>query len=199
MSKSHATPRRPLIAVIGDSRVQPDSLKDKLAFEIGQSLVDVGYRVVTGGLGGIMESACRGAKASAKYQPGDTVGIVPGHDSRTANQYVDIAIASGLDHVRNAVVAHADATIVIGGGAGTLSEICFAWIHKRLIIAMRVEGWSGRLADERLDDRIRYSVVNDDRIFGATTVAEAMDVLESRLGQYDGQHSRIPGPAPQEL
>jgi uncharacterized protein (TIGR00725 family) len=54
-----------------------------------------------------------------------------------ANPFVDIAIASGLDHVRNSVVAHADAVIAIGGGAGTMSEICFAWIYKRLVIG----GW----------------------------------------------------------
>ena len=94
-----------------------------------------------------METACRGAKSSSKYQPGDTIAVHPGHDPRDANPFVDVAIASGLDHGRNSVVAHADGVVAIGGSAGTLSEICFAWIYKRLIVGMRTGGWSGKLAD----------------------------------------------------
>lgn len=183
--------RRHLIAVIGDASLEPGSPKAGLAEDIGRLLVDNGYRVLTGGLGGVMEAACRGARSSPKYQPGDTVGIVPGHDPAEANPFMDIAIASGLDHVRNAVVAHADAVVAIGGGAGTLAEICFAWIYKRLIIGMRVEGWSGRLADQRVDDRTRYPGLADDRVFGAATANEVIDLLRRRLHEFSGQHHGV--------
>lgn len=189
-SEQSAT-RRPLIAVIGDAVVEAGSPKDRLATDIGRSLVDNGYRVLTGGLGGVMEAACRGARSSPKYQPGDTVGIVPGHDPAEANPFVDIAIASGLDHVRNAVVAHGDAVVAIGGGAGTLAEICFAWIYKRLIIGMRVEGWSGRLAEQRVDDRTRYPELADDRVIGAATANEVIDLLRDRLHEFSGQHQGV--------
>lgn len=183
--------RRPLIAVIGDAVVERGSAKDKLAEDISRSLVDNGYRVLTGGLGGVMEAAGRGARTSRKYQSGDTVGIVPGHDPGAANPFVDIVIASGLDHVRNAVVAHADAVVAIGGGAGTLTEICFAWIYKRLIIGLRVEGWSGRLADQRVDGRIRYPGLIDDRVFGADTSGEVVELLLARLHEFSGQHHAV--------
>lgn len=195
MSQSSQTPhpptRRPLIAVIGDAKLEPGSVKDRLAEDIGRALIDAGYRVLTGGLGGVMEAACRGARSSAKYQSGDTVGVVPGHDPGEANAFVDISIASGLDHVRNSVVAHADAVIAIGGGAGTMSEICLAWIYKRLIIGLRVDGWSGRMAEQRVDDRIRYSNQPDDRVFGADTAVGAIQLLDERLTRCSAHHRGV--------
>lgn len=183
--------RRKVVAVVGDAVVPAGSQKDVLAEEIGRALVDAGYRVMTGGLGGVMESACRGAKSSSRCAQGDTIGVLPGHDPAEANLHVDIVIPSGLDHVRNSVVAHADAMIAIGGGAGTMSEICLAWIYKRLIIAMRVDGWSDRVADQRIDGRIRYPDEPDDQVFGADTAEQAMAVLSSRLSRYRAQHHGV--------
>lgn len=157
-TKSEQPKRRPLVAVIGDARVEPGGTKDRLAEEVGRLLVDAGFRVLTGGLGGVMEAACRGARSSSRYQSGDTVAVLPGHDPADANPFVDIVIPSGLDHVRNSIVVHADAVIAIGGGAGTMSEICLAWIYKRLIVALRVE-WSIVL---------RASRVSTPRFGGAT-------------------------------
>src|SRR5207253_1003086 len=117
--------RKRTIAVLGDAGCLPDSLSVQLAEELGCKLIDAGFRIVTGGLGGVMASACRGAHLSTHYQPGDTIGILPGTDPATANPYVDVAVPTGLDFARNSIVPHADAAIAIGGGAGTLSEICF--------------------------------------------------------------------------
>lgn len=190
-TKSEQPKRRLLVAVIGDARVEPGGTKDLLAEEVGRLLVDAGFRVLTGGLGGVMEAACRGARSSSRYQPGDTVAVLPGHDPGEANEFVDVAIASGLDHVRNSIVAHADAVIAIGGGAGTMSEICLAWIYKRLIVALRVEGWSGKIADQRVDERVRYPNEPDDRAFGATWAADAVRTVVERVALYGAQHSTI--------
>ena len=79
--------------------------------------------IVCGGLGGVMEAACRGAKEAG----GTTVGILPGADRAAANPFVDVAIPTGLGEARNALVVRAaDAVIAIGGGYGTLSEIALA-------------------------------------------------------------------------
>ena len=76
-----------------------------------------------GGLGGVMEAACRGAKAAG----GTTVGILPGTERSAANEHVDVAIATGLGEARNTLVVRAaDAVIAVGGGYGTLSEIALA-------------------------------------------------------------------------
>jgi uncharacterized protein (TIGR00725 family) len=138
-----------------------------------------------------MEAACRGARSSKKYASGDTVGILPGHDPDKANEFVDIVLPSGLDHVRNTIVSHADAVIAVGGGAGTLTEIGFAWINKRLVIGLRIEGWSGRLADQRVDDRQRYPDEPDDRIYGSDSADEAIRILGEKLPRYNKHHFGI--------
>ena len=177
-------PRRPMVAVIGDGQLDPGSPLLRDAEAIGRLLVEAGCRVVTGGLGGVMEAACRGAHQAQGYQAGDVIGILPGHDSADANDYVDIAVPTGLGHVRNSIVAHADAIVAMGGGAGTLSEMALAWIFGRPIVALRRAGWSGRLADQRLDERIRYAEIPDDRVYGADSPQEAVATVTRLLPLY---------------
>jgi uncharacterized protein (TIGR00725 family) len=93
------------------------------AESVGRGLGARGVVLVCGGLGGVMEAACRGAKDAG----GTTVGILPGLDRSDANEHVDVAIATGLGEARNALVVRAaDAVIAVGGGYGTLSEIALA-------------------------------------------------------------------------
>jgi hypothetical protein len=172
------------VAVIGDGTVAEGSAMFGLADELGKRLVDAGFRVVTGGYGGVMEAACQGAHRSAAYRPGDTIGVLPGHDVAAANRFVDIALATGLGNGRNMVVAHADAAIALGGGAGTLSEIAFAWMYGRLVVGFRGPGWSGRLVGARLDDRVRFSAISDDQVFGVDTPEEAVALVVARLPEY---------------
>ena len=83
------------------------------------------------------------------------------------------------------IVTNADAVIAIGGGAGTLSEMAFSWQKGKLLIAFRVEGWSGKLADTRIDGRDRKVSVDDDRVHGADTPKEAVDLLDDLIEMYD--------------
>jgi uncharacterized protein (TIGR00725 family) len=93
------------------------------AADVGRLVAERGAVLVCGGLGGSMESACRGAKDGG----GLTVGILPGPDRSAANPFVDVALPTGLGEARNALVVRAaDAVIAIGGGYGTLSEIALA-------------------------------------------------------------------------
>jgi hypothetical protein len=114
-------PGTPYIAVVGSGEATDDAVW--LAEEVGAALAEAGAVVVTGGLGGVMEAASRGAKS----RRGRTLGLLPGDDRAAANGWVDVAVATGLGEMRNAlIVRSADAVIAIGGGAGTLSEIAFA-------------------------------------------------------------------------
>ena len=96
---------------------------DAIVEEVGRGLAAAGYVVVCGGLGGVMEAACRGAKAEG----GVTVGLLPGRHRADANPWVDVAIPTGLGEARNALVVRvADVVVAIGGEYGTLSEIALA-------------------------------------------------------------------------
>ncbi len=94
----------------------------RLAYEVGKDIAQAGAVLVCGGLGGVMEAACQGAKD----QGGTTIGILPGIDKSDANSYVDIPIATGLGYARNLlVVRNCQAIIALPGEFGTLSEIAF--------------------------------------------------------------------------
>jgi uncharacterized protein (TIGR00725 family) len=120
---SPPTDARPYIGVIGAGAADADAEIEAMAASVGAALARAGAVLVCGGLGGVMEAACRGARAEG----GTTIGILSGTDRSAANPYVDIAIATGLGELRNGlVVCAADALIAVGGAFGTLSEIAFA-------------------------------------------------------------------------
>ncbi|EYF04939.1 TIGR00725 family protein [Chondromyces apiculatus] len=145
--------RRPLAAVIGSTRATPDQLT--IAHELGAALVEVGFRVLTGGLGGVMDAAFKGARSSGRYQSGDTVAILPSYLAEQASEAADVAICTGMNHARNTIlIASASVVLAIGGRSGTLGEIALAWELGRPIICVgNSEGWATRLSGESLDDR----------------------------------------------
>ena len=119
------------VAVVGPGDASPQELQ--AAEEVGAGLAARGAIVVTGGLGGVMEAACRGARS----RRGRTVGILPGEDRSTANGWVEIAIATGLGALRNGLVVRAaDALVAVGGGHGTLSEVALALKIGRPVVGL---------------------------------------------------------------
>jgi uncharacterized protein (TIGR00725 family) len=107
--------------VVGPGEASPE--QTAAAEEVGALIARRGAVLVCGGLGGVMEAACRGARGAG----GTTVGILPGLDRAAANPHVEVAIATGLGEARNALVVRAaDALIAVGGAYGTLSEIALA-------------------------------------------------------------------------
>jgi uncharacterized protein (TIGR00725 family) len=111
---------KPIIGIIGAANT--DAITLALAEEVGRLVAKKGAILVCGGLGGIMEAACRGAKSAG----GRTVGILPQATKEMANQYVDVAIATGFGEGRNVIIARtADAVIAVAGEYGTLSELAY--------------------------------------------------------------------------
>jgi uncharacterized protein (TIGR00725 family) len=110
-----------VIGVIGAGEVTEDEYVT--ALETGREIARRKFTLVCGGLGGVMEAACKGAKSEG----GLTVGVLPGEFRKEANPYVDIPVVTGMGHGRNIIVVRSsDAIIAIGGSFGTLSEIAFA-------------------------------------------------------------------------
>ncbi len=182
---------RKIVGIIGDINFNGDTKKEQVARSLGETLIDDGYRVVHGGLGDIAMTISTGARNSSRYSDGDLIAVLPGFDPNDACGTADIVLATGLDMARNMIIANSDAVIAIGGGAGTLSEIAYAWSLKRMIIAYDIDGWSGMLAGSRLDKRSRCSWP-EDQIFKVKNAEEVLSILRTNLNRYQRRHNGIP-------
>ena len=179
------------ISIIGGRDIDEDV--QKLVEDISRMLVEEGYRIVTGGLGLLPSAAHRGAKSASNSTEADTIAILPGFDPKPAYNHADIIIPTGLDVSRNAIVANSDAVIAIGGGAGTLSEIAYAWQFKRPILATSVEGWSSKIAGQVVDNRKRITNPSiDDIVFPCKTIEDIRSKLEEVLPIFSKRHHGIP-------
>jgi uncharacterized protein (TIGR00725 family) len=139
---------RAYVAVVGGGEVGADVAL--VAEQVGKELARRGAVVVCGGLGGVMEAACKGAKAEG----GTTVGILPTADRHAANPHVDIAIATGLGEARNAIVVRAaDVLIAIDGEFGTLSEIALALRTGTPVVG--IDTWDLSIGGNEIDAVLR--------------------------------------------
>jgi len=161
--------RRRVLAVVGNAGTIPEAAAGA-ARELGRRAIDAGFRLVTGGLGGVMAAASQGARGAGGYREGSIIGILPGLDRSAANEWVDIVIPTGMQLARNVlVVATADVVVALGGGSGTLSEIALAWQLGRPVIALRgTGGWADEVAGRSIDDR------RDDLVRGADSPEKAI-------------------------
>ena len=125
--------RKPIIAVIGGgNRASPEALV--LAEEVGFLIARAGAILVCGGLNGVMEAACKGAKRGG----GLTIGVLPGADPRDANPHVDVPIVTAISTARNAIVVRTgDAVVAIDGSYGTLTEMAYAFDLGKKVFALR--------------------------------------------------------------
>jgi uncharacterized protein (TIGR00725 family) len=148
--------RKFIVSVVGGHKC--DGAVGELAEEIGAIVASRGAVLVSGGLGGVMESACKGARLAG----GITVGIIPGQDKDEANGFVDIVLPTGMGFSRNTLVAgSADLVVAFPGSHGTLSEIAFALIGKKPVYAFGawdVEGVA------RLESSLDFEAALDEHI-----------------------------------
>lgn len=154
---THETGKRLQLLVIGSAEDHCTEEARRLAYRVGAEAAKRGATVVTGGLGGVMEAACKGAKDNH----GTTVGIIPQDDPHHANRFCDVVIATGLGSARDFVTAHsADAVVIVGGGAGALIEACAAYLKAKPVVAVQGSGGTadqigGTFLDERKSVRIQ--------------------------------------------
>jgi uncharacterized protein (TIGR00725 family) len=139
------------IGVIGYNDDRCTELAKEIAYGVGKEIALSGSVLICGGLGGVMEAACRGAKEAN----GTTVGIIPQDNFTFANPYCDIVICSGIGFARDFIVAtSSDAIIAIGGGIGTLIEMSVGYMIKKKVVAISPSGgvsdlYAGKYLDER--------------------------------------------------
>jgi uncharacterized protein (TIGR00725 family) len=141
----------PHIAVVGAG--QPSEAQAVAAEAVGEALARAGAVVITGGLGGVMAAASRGAARAG----GTVVGILPGADRAQANPWVTVALPTGLGELRNGLVVRAaDAVVAVGGAYGTLSEIALALATGVPVVGLdswEIDGVESAASPEQLAQR----------------------------------------------
>ncbi len=160
-----------IISVIGSSNPATREHVD-LAEGVGRELARRDIMVVCGGLSGIMEAVCRGAKAEG----GTTIGILPGRAAAEANSYVDIPIVTSMGYSRNVIVVHTgEAVIAVGGAFGTLSEIGHALADGIPVIGLKT--WPLTINGDGVD--------MDGAIIQADDPADAVDKALAAVAALD--------------
>ena len=161
------------ILVIGhnDSGCTPEH--EKLAYQTGLEIAKSGATLISGGLGGVMRASCKGAQEGG----GLTIGIIPQDDSSFANEFCDIVIPTGMGLTRDFLNAlSADGVIIIGGGSGTLSEMCAAYMHNKPMVAIKNTGGSvEKYIDDYIDQRKNV------KIESANTPKEAVSLILKKI------------------
>jgi uncharacterized protein (TIGR00725 family) len=143
--------RKYQIAVIGYNKDRCTDHSRNIAFEVGKEIARSGSILICGGLGGVMEAACRGAKEN----DGLTIGIIPQEEFSFANKFCDIVICTGIGFARDIIVAtSADGIIAIGGGVGTMIELAVGYLKNKLMVVVAGSGgvsemYGGKFLDER--------------------------------------------------
>jgi hypothetical protein len=155
----------------GDSSLTSSTLK--IAQEVGYYVAKKGAVLVSGGRGGVMKAAARGAKKAR----GLTIGIMPG-SADEANSFIDVAIPTYMSYARNyLLVRSVDALIAIAGRWGTLNEISLALnLGKPTIVIRGSGGWADLLAEEDLLKKFEV------RPYVASSAKEAVE-LAIRLSE----------------
>ncbi len=148
------------ILVVGNNTNGCTPKHEKIAYEVGAEIAKSGSVLITGGLGGVMAAASHGAHD----KNGLSVGIIPQNDATMANEYCDIVIPTGMGLARDFLNAlTADGIIIVGGGSGTLSEVCAAYMHKKPMVAIRNIGGSIEpYIDDFLDHRENIKIIGVD-------------------------------------
>ena len=157
------------ILVIGHNDNGCTPLHKQVAYDVGAAIANSNSVLITGGMGGVMESASKGAHDAG----GLNVGIIPQDDAIHANQYCDVVIPTGMGLTRDFLNAlSADGIIIVGGGSGTLSEVCAAYMHKKPMVAIRNLGGSVEsYVDGYVDHRKNVKII------GADTAQSAVDII----------------------
>ena len=165
--------RKRQILVIGHNDKGCTPEHEKIAYETGTEIAKSGSVLISGGLGGVMRASCHGAHDAG----GLTVGIIPQGEHSFANEYCDVVIPSGMGLTRDFLNAlSADGVIIIGGGSGTLSEVCAAYMHKRPMVAIRNTGGTAeQYADSYVDHRENVKII------GVDSPKEAVELILEKI------------------
>ena len=132
-------PVRVPVAVIGPR--DPTAAQYAAAEAVAHGIARMGFALICGGRAGVMEAACKGARAAG----GVAIGLLPDADPACANPWASVVVATGIGEARNAIIARSALCLVaVGGSFGTLSEVAFGRQFGKIVVALegapRIDG-----------------------------------------------------------
>lgn len=168
---------KPYIGIIGPNENNCTREIYQFGVKLGKLLSEREINLVTGGKLGIMEAVLKGVKNGTSENKPITIGIIQDEAKSKGNAYCDIIIPTGMGTARNKVLVNtSDIIIAIAGGAGTLSEIAFAWqMNKPIIAYTGFDGWAKQLAGTKIDHLSKYP------LYSAESISEIMELLDSLI------------------
>lgn len=169
--------RKPNISVLGSYSASKDEFN--LSYDLGKALANLDLNVISGGQKGVMLGLCKGIYENRDKNQSNfctIIGILPSEGFSEGNEFLDVAIPTGAGVLQNTIIPmSADIVVAIGGSAGTLAELSFAWQYKKPIGLLGATGWAKKLANQKLDDR------REDNMVYFWTVSELFDWIKSTL------------------
>ncbi|MBW2983352.1 TIGR00725 family protein [Candidatus Woesearchaeota archaeon] len=170
------------IVVLGSSKVICTKTAYKYAEQVGKHLAKHGCVVLSGGGLGVMEAALKGAKEEG----GHTLAIVPWEDKSHVNDYADYVVATGIGWSRNSINLNScDGAIVVGGGAGTLNEVTYAYMQSKPTVCITP---SGGMAKEISDTY--FDIRKTQKIYGADNAKEGVELLLDLIKKHDTKKTK---------
>ncbi len=112
---------RPAVTIFGSARIGDTHPAYLQAREVGRGFADAGFAVVTGGGGGAMEAANRGAQEAGGLSIGFNVELP---FEQVPNAYCDVVHTFGHFYSRKTMLVKAsEGFVLFPGGFGTLDEL----------------------------------------------------------------------------
>jgi len=111
----------PAITIYGSARIGVEDELYKQTEELARRLGDMGFSIITGGGGGVMEAANKGALKAGATSVGLNIELP---EEQMANAYTTKLITFNHFFIRKVMlVKYATAFIIMPGGLGTLDEL----------------------------------------------------------------------------
>jgi uncharacterized protein (TIGR00730 family) len=193
---------RPAVTIFGSARVGRDHPAYVLALETGRQFGERGWAVITGGGGGVMEAANRGARESGGQSVGFNIELP--HEQRP-NDYLDIEYTFTHFYARKVCfVKPSEGFVIFPGGFGTLDEMYEALVLIQTgkvmhfpVVLVGVDYWRDLLAWVR-DEPLRGAMISADDVELLSVTDDPTEAVDTVISCFERRCAHVPAAAVKE-
>jgi len=193
---------RPAVTIFGSARVGHDHPAYVAALETGRQFGERGWAVITGGGGGVMEAANRGARDSGGQSVGFNIELP--HEQRP-NDYLDIEYTFTHFYARKVCfVKPSEGFVIFPGGFGTLDEMYEALVLIQTgkvrhfpVVLVGSDYWRDLLAWVR-DEPLRDGMISPDDVELLSVTDDPTEAVETVISCFERRCAHVPAAAHKE-